>query len=125
MASWAKPEFDSEPDHKGPTLVAPLKGEIQSVGPGLPRAESPEGWVKKVDRPGGKIRTYIKSCFEYAVDEDLLPDDGNAMDRVRPFFPKTVIPPPSPCGVNIAAAQPAGFRYACHHMNSSNSGAKR
>ena len=51
MASWAKPEFDSEPDHKVPTLVTPLKGEIQSVGPGLPRAESPEGWVKKVDRP--------------------------------------------------------------------------
>ena len=21
----------------------------------------------------GQIRTYIKSCFEYAVDEDLLP----------------------------------------------------
>ena len=69
MASWAKPEFDSEPDHKVPTLVTPLKVEIQSVGPGLPRAESPEGWVKKVDRPReGKVWVGYFHVWETAAD---------------------------------------------------------
>ena len=50
MASWAKPAVRTLPEPKGPTLVTPIEIKIQSVGPGLPRVEAPEGWVKKVDR---------------------------------------------------------------------------
>jgi hypothetical protein len=50
MASWAKPEVRTPPERKGPTLVPSLEVEIQSIGPGLPRVEAPEGWVKKVER---------------------------------------------------------------------------
>ena len=50
MASWAKPEVRTPSEHKGPTLVPPIEFEIRSVGPGLPRVEAPEGWVKKVER---------------------------------------------------------------------------
>lgn len=50
MASWAKPEVRTPPGHRGPTLVPPIEIEIQSVGPGLPRVEAPEGWIKKVER---------------------------------------------------------------------------
>ena len=50
MASWAKPEVRTPSEHKGPTLVPPIEFEIRSVGQGLPRAEAPEGWVKKVER---------------------------------------------------------------------------
>jgi hypothetical protein len=50
MASWAKPEVHIEPEREGPSLVTPLGVEIQRVGPGLPRVEAPDGWVKKIDR---------------------------------------------------------------------------
>ncbi|PYT25501.1 MAG: hypothetical protein DMG57_24890, partial [Acidobacteria bacterium] len=50
MASWAKPEVRTPPEHKGPTLVQPNEREIKRVGPGLARVEAPEGWVKKVER---------------------------------------------------------------------------
>jgi integrase len=50
MASWAKPEVQTPPEHKGPTLVSPGEFAIQSVGPSLPRVEAPEGWVKKIER---------------------------------------------------------------------------
>src|ERR1039458_701278 len=50
MASSAKPEVRTPSEHKGPNLVPPIEFEIRSGGPGLPRVEAPEGWVKKVDR---------------------------------------------------------------------------
>jgi integrase len=50
MATWAKPEPGTEAERKGPILAQSLEIEIQRVGPGLPRVETPEGWVKKVDR---------------------------------------------------------------------------
>lgn len=50
MASWAKPEVRTPPDHKGPALVPPLDFDIRGLGPGWPRVEAPGGWVKKVER---------------------------------------------------------------------------
>ena len=50
MASWTKPEVRTPSEDKGPTLVPPIEFDIRNVGPGLPRVEAPEGWVKKVER---------------------------------------------------------------------------
>ena len=69
MASWAKPEVRTPPEHKGPTLVPPIEIEIQSVGPGLPRVEAPEGWVKKVERAReGKVWVGYFHVWETAPD---------------------------------------------------------
>jgi integrase len=69
MASWAKPDICTPPKHKGSTLVPPVDVEIQSVGPGLPRAEAPEGWVKKVERAReGKVWVGYFHVWETAPD---------------------------------------------------------
>ncbi|MGH9632938.1 MAG: tyrosine-type recombinase/integrase [Bryobacteraceae bacterium] len=70
MASWAKPEVRTPPERQSPTLVPPLiKVEIQSIGPGLPRVEAPEGWVKKVDRAReGKVWVGYFHIWEIGPD---------------------------------------------------------
>jgi integrase len=50
MASWAKPEVRSLPDRGALALVPPPEFKIQTIGRSLPRVETPEGWIKKVDR---------------------------------------------------------------------------
>jgi hypothetical protein len=50
MASWAKPEVGSPHDGTALALVPPPEFKIQTVGRSLPRVETPEGWIKKVDR---------------------------------------------------------------------------
>jgi hypothetical protein len=50
MASWAKLEAGSSPHRTALALVAPPEFKIQTVGRSLPRVETPEGWIKKVDR---------------------------------------------------------------------------
>jgi hypothetical protein len=57
------------PKHKGPTLVPPIDLEIQSVEPGLPRVEAPEGWVKKIDRAReGRVWVGYFHVWETAPD---------------------------------------------------------
>jgi integrase len=69
MASWAKPEVHIPREHVGPTLVPPIDLEIQSIGPGLPRVEAPEGWVKKINRPReGKVWVGYFHVWETAPD---------------------------------------------------------
>jgi integrase len=69
MASWAKPECRAPLERQGPTLVPPLEVEIQRVGPGLPRVEAPEGWVKKVDRAReGKVWVGYFHIWEIGSD---------------------------------------------------------
>jgi hypothetical protein len=50
MASWAKPEAGSSPHRTAIALVPPPEFEIQTIGRSLARVETPEGWIKKVDR---------------------------------------------------------------------------
>jgi hypothetical protein len=50
MASWAKPEPISPPERKDLALVPPPDFAVQSIGRSLPRVETPDGWIKKVDR---------------------------------------------------------------------------
>jgi integrase len=50
MASWAKPDVGSPLQHGALALVPPPAFKIQSIGRSLPRVETPEGWIKKVDR---------------------------------------------------------------------------
>jgi hypothetical protein len=54
MASWAKNPAKTNvgsPPHRGDlTLVPPPEFKIQRLARRLPRVETPEGWIKKVDR---------------------------------------------------------------------------
>src|ERR1022692_1649015 len=50
MASWAKPEVGSPLHRTALALVPPPEFKIQTVARSLPRVETPEGWIKKVDR---------------------------------------------------------------------------
>ncbi len=50
MASWAKPEAGSSTHRAALALVRSPEFKIQSVARHLPRVETPEGWIKKVDR---------------------------------------------------------------------------
>ncbi len=50
MATWAKLEAGSSPHRTMLALVPPAEFKIQTVGRSLPRVETPEGWIKKVDR---------------------------------------------------------------------------
>jgi len=69
MASWTKPEVRTPLEHKGPALVPPMEFAIQSVGPSLPRADAPEGWVKKVERSReGKVWVGYFHVWETAPD---------------------------------------------------------
>jgi hypothetical protein len=69
MASWAKPEVRTPSEHKGPTLVPPIEFDIRSVGPGLPRVEAPEGWVKKIERAReGKVWVGYFNVWETTQD---------------------------------------------------------
>jgi hypothetical protein len=49
-ASCAKPEADTSAHRAALALGPPPEFKIQTVGRSLPRVETPEGWIKKVDR---------------------------------------------------------------------------
>jgi len=50
MASWAKPELCSPPYSGNLALVPAHEFKVQRLARSLPRVETPEGWIKKVER---------------------------------------------------------------------------
>jgi hypothetical protein len=50
MASWAKTDVGSLPHRGDLALVPPPEFKVQRLARSLPRVETPEGWIKKVDR---------------------------------------------------------------------------
>jgi hypothetical protein len=63
MASWTRPEVGADRQQTAPDV------HIQSIGRGLPRVETPEGWVKKVDRArDGKVWVGYFHAWETTPD---------------------------------------------------------
>ena len=77
MASWAKPEGGSSTHRATLALVPSPEFKIQTVTRSLPRLETPEGWIKKVDRArDGKV--WVGYFHEWETSFYHLRTDINA-----------------------------------------------